>query len=95
MLLIMSVEEADCKRAYELATDLYVSVFDRTKPPEEAAMRIAHEEAVQKAMSIFNAIVVGFGFARQKYEKRFHMFLKKTFEDHKKKDLCLKPNCLS
>ncbi|KAL7604622.1 uncharacterized protein LOC111914698 [Lactuca sativa] len=79
-----SVEEAECERAYESATDLYVSIFDRTKPPEEAAMREAHEEAVQKAMANFNAIAVGSGSARQKYEKRFHTFLKKAFEDHKR-----------
>ncbi|CAH1449351.1 unnamed protein product [Lactuca virosa] len=89
-----SVEEAECERAYESATDLYVSIFDRTKPTQ-VAMRETHEEAVQKAMSFFNAIAVGFGSARQKYEKKIHMFLKKAFKDHKKKDLCLTPNCLS
>ncbi|CAH1413217.1 unnamed protein product [Lactuca virosa] len=74
--------------------DLYVSIFDHTKPPEEAAMREAHEEAIQKEMTNFDDIVVGSGPARQKYEKGFHMFLKKAFTDHKKNDLCLKPNCL-
>lgn len=43
-------------------------------------MREAHEEAVQKVMTNFNAIAVGSGSARQKYEKRFHTFLKKAFE---------------
>ncbi|XP_024987627.1 guanylate-binding protein 3-like [Cynara cardunculus var. scolymus] len=79
-----SVEEAECERAYDSATELYVSIFDRTKPPEEAAMREAHEEAVQKAVATFNAIAVGTGSARQKYEKRFHTFLRKAFEDYKR-----------
>ena len=43
-------------------------------------MREAHEEAVQKAVATFNAVAVGAGSARQKYEKRLHMFLKKAFE---------------
>ncbi|KAI3719712.1 hypothetical protein L6452_20614 [Arctium lappa] len=79
-----SVEEAECERAYDSATELYVSIFDRTKPPEEAAMREAHEEAVQKAVATFNSIAVGAGSARQKYEKRFHTFLRKAFEDYKR-----------
>ncbi|XP_076951445.1 uncharacterized protein LOC143624797 [Bidens hawaiensis] len=79
-----SVEEAECERAYDSATELYVSIFDRTIPPEEAAMREAHEEAVQKAVASFNSIAVGAGSARQKYEKRLHTFLRKAFEDYKR-----------
>ncbi|XP_071735830.1 uncharacterized protein [Rutidosis leptorrhynchoides] len=79
-----SVEEAECERAYDSATELYVSIFDRTKPPEEAAMLEAHEEAVQKAVATFNDIAVGTGSARQKYEKRLRLFLKKAFEDFKR-----------
>ncbi|KAI3731766.1 hypothetical protein L1987_62955 [Smallanthus sonchifolius] len=79
-----SVEEAECERAYDSATELYVSIFDRTIPPEEAAMREAHEEAVQKAVTTFNSIAVGAGSARQKYEKRLHTFLRKAFEDYKR-----------
>ncbi|KAK9074391.1 hypothetical protein SSX86_006989 [Deinandra increscens subsp. villosa] len=79
-----SVEEAECERAYDSATELYVSIFDRSVPPEEAAMREAHEEAVQKAVATFNSIAVGAGSARQKYEKRLHTFLRKAFEDYKR-----------
>ena len=43
-------------------------------------MREAHEEAVQKAVATFNAIAVGTGSARQKYEKCFHTLLRKAFE---------------
>ncbi|KAL6574031.1 hypothetical protein OROHE_001573 [Orobanche hederae] len=80
----ISVEEAECQRAYELGTELYMSAFDRSKPPEEAALREAHEDAVQKTMATFNATAVGAGSIRQKYEKRLQSFLRKAFEDIKK-----------
>ena len=32
-----SVEETECRKAYEIATDLYMSLFDRSKPPEEVS----------------------------------------------------------
>ncbi|KAL6567382.1 hypothetical protein OROGR_001050 [Orobanche gracilis] len=81
---LFSVEEAECQRAYELGTELYMSAFDRSKPPEEAALKEAHEDAVQKTMSTFNATAVGAGSIRQKYEKRLQNFLRKAFEDIKK-----------
>lgn len=31
------MEEAECQRAYDLATEVYMSTFDRTKPPEEVS----------------------------------------------------------
>ncbi|GFQ01495.1 guanylate-binding protein 7 [Phtheirospermum japonicum] len=79
-----SVEEAECQRAYELGSEAYMSSFDRSKPPEEAALREAHEDAAQKSMATFNATAVGTGSVRQKYEKRLQSFLKKAFEDIKK-----------
>ncbi|XP_075476224.1 uncharacterized protein LOC142517720 [Primulina tabacum] len=79
-----SVEEAECQRAYELATEIYMSAFDRAKPPEEVALREAHEDAVQKSVSAFNSTAVGAGLIRQKYENRLQSFLKKAFEDIKK-----------
>ncbi|XP_057764426.1 uncharacterized protein LOC130985457 [Salvia miltiorrhiza] len=79
-----SVEEAECQRAYELSTEMYMSAFDRSKPPEEAALREAHEDAVQRSMASFNDNAVGAGQVRQKYEKRLQTFLKKAFEDIKK-----------
>ncbi|KAL8468121.1 hypothetical protein ACS0TY_031380 [Phlomoides rotata] len=79
-----SVEESECQRAYELGTELYMSSFDRAKPPEEAALREAHEDAVQKSMAAFNDTAVGAGSVRQKYEKRLQSFFKKAFEDIKK-----------
>ncbi|XAR66510.1 hypothetical protein NMG60_11012778 [Bertholletia excelsa] len=78
-----SVEEAECHRAYDLATEVYMSSFDRSKPPEEVALREAHEEAVQKSMAAFNDSAVGSGSTRQKFEKRLQNFLKKAFEDYK------------
>ncbi|KAL3820413.1 hypothetical protein ACJIZ3_006318 [Penstemon smallii] len=79
-----SVEEAECQRAYALGTEVYTSAFDKSKPPEEAAMREAHEDAVQKSMATFNDTAVGAGLIRQKYEKRLQSYLKKAFEDIKK-----------
>ncbi|KAL7243690.1 hypothetical protein ACSBR1_015995 [Camellia fascicularis] len=79
-----SVEEAECQRAYDLATEVYMSGFDRSKPPEEAALREAHEEAFKKSMSAFNGSAVGAGSTRQKYEMRLQNFLRKAFEDFKR-----------
>ncbi|CDO99475.1 unnamed protein product [Coffea canephora] len=79
-----SVEETECQRAFDVATEVYMSSFDRSKPPEEAVLREAHEDAVQKAVAAFNATAVGGGSTRLKYEKRFQTFIKKAFEDIKK-----------
>ncbi|XP_077227510.1 uncharacterized protein LOC143860648 [Tasmannia lanceolata] len=79
-----SVEEAECRRAYESATDVYMSAFDRTKPPDEVVLREAHEDAVQKSLVAFNASAVGAGSVRQKYEKLLHNFFRKAFEDYKR-----------
>lgn len=79
-----SVEESECQRAYDLSTEVYMSAFDRSKPPEEAALREAHEDAVRQSMATFNDTAVGAGQVRQKYEKRLQTFLKKAFEDIRK-----------
>lgn len=79
-----SVEESECRRAYDSATEEYMSSFDRSKPPDEAALREAHEVAVQKALGIFNACAVGAGSVRQKYEKLLQTFFRKAFEDYKR-----------
>ncbi|KEH30967.1 guanylate-binding family protein [Medicago truncatula] len=79
-----SVEEAECRRAYDFATEVYMASFDRSKPPEEVALMEAHEQAVQKSMSAFNASAVGVGAARKKYEGQLQKFLKKAFEDYKR-----------
>ncbi|XP_047317517.1 guanylate-binding protein 3-like [Impatiens glandulifera] len=79
-----SVEEAECQRAYDLATEAYMKSFDRSKSPEEAVLREAHEEAVQKSTAIFNDSAVGSGSVRHNFEKRLQKFVKKAFEDFKK-----------
>uniref|UniRef100_A0A1D1YUI6 Guanylate-binding protein 4 n=1 Tax=Anthurium amnicola TaxID=1678845 RepID=A0A1D1YUI6_9ARAE len=79
-----SVEEAECRRAYEFATEVYMTSFDRTKPPEEAVLREAHDEAVHKGLAAFNANAVGTGSARHKYEKLLQSFFRKAFEDYKR-----------
>ncbi|KAI9198271.1 hypothetical protein LWI28_012830 [Acer negundo] len=78
------VEEAECQKAYNSATDTYMSNFDRPKLPEEVALSEAHEEAVQKSLAVYNAGAVGVGAARKKYEGLLMKFFKKAFEDYKR-----------
>ncbi|WOK97262.1 guanylate-binding protein 2-like [Canna indica] len=79
-----SVEEAECRKAYDFATETYMSSFDRTKPADEDAVREAHEDAVQKSLDAFNSIAVGAGSARLNYEKNLRNFFRKAFEDYKR-----------
>ncbi|KAG2617548.1 guanylate-binding protein 7-like [Panicum virgatum] len=79
-----SVEEAECRRAYDSAVDTYNSCFDRKKQIEEDSLREAHEDAMRKAISAFNASAVGAGSARSKFEKLLHSSLRKAFEDYKR-----------
>lgn len=46
----------------------------------QAALREAHEEAVQKSLAAFNDCAVGVGPTRKKYEGNLHRQLKKEFE---------------
>ncbi|KAG2396024.1 uncharacterized protein HKW66_Vig0066000 [Vigna angularis] len=79
-----SVEEAECQKAYDSAAKIYMSSFDRTKPPEEVAFREAHEKAVRISMGAFTASAVGLGVVRTKYEGMLQKFFKKEFEDFKR-----------
>ncbi|GJM89741.1 hypothetical protein PR202_ga05958 [Eleusine coracana subsp. coracana] len=79
-----SVEEAECRRAYDTAVDTYNSSFDRKRPVEEDSLREAHEDALRKAIAAFNTCAVGVGSARTKFEKLLHNSLRKTFEDYKR-----------
>ncbi|TKY71760.1 Interferon-induced guanylate-binding protein 2 [Spatholobus suberectus] len=79
-----SVEEAECRKAYDSAAEIYMSSFDRTKPPEEVALREAHEKAVRISMAAFIASAIGVGSVRTKYEGMLHKFHKKAFEDYKR-----------
>ncbi|CAN8267356.1 unnamed protein product [Cochlearia groenlandica] len=79
-----SVEETECRRAYDSGVEAYMAAFDQSKAPEEGALREEHEEAIRKALSMFNANAVGAGLARKKYEGLLHKDLKKKFEDYKK-----------
>ncbi|KAK4760219.1 hypothetical protein SAY87_023350 [Trapa incisa] len=79
-----SVEESECRRAFDMATEVYMSSFDRSKPPEEVALREANEEALQKSLTTFNSCAVGTGSARKKYEELLHKFFRKAFEDYKR-----------
>ncbi|VAH22825.1 unnamed protein product [Triticum turgidum subsp. durum] len=79
-----SVEEAECRRAYDSAMDTYSSSFDCKKPAEEDALQEAHERAMNKAISVFNASAFGAGSARSKFEKLLQTTLRKRFEDFKR-----------
>ncbi|KAJ0240684.1 Guanylate-binding family protein [Hirschfeldia incana] len=79
-----SVEETECRRAYDSGIETYSAAFDQSKPPEEGALREEHEEAVRKALAAFNANAVGAGIARKKYEELLHKDLKKKFADYRK-----------
>ncbi|XP_022720439.1 guanylate-binding protein 4-like isoform X3 [Durio zibethinus] len=79
-----SVEEAECQRAYDSAAEIYMSTFDRSKPPEEVSLREAHEEAVQRSLAVYNASAVGVGSMRKKYEELLQKFFRRAFEDYKK-----------
>ena len=35
--VLQSVEEAECRRAYDSATEVYMSAFDRSRTPEEVS----------------------------------------------------------
>ncbi|TVT98189.1 hypothetical protein EJB05_56508, partial [Eragrostis curvula] len=54
-----SVEEAECRRAYDSATEIYMSSFDGSKIAEEDALRDAHEAALRKALDEYNNAAVG------------------------------------
>ncbi|GAB2241393.1 hypothetical protein Droror1_Dr00018168 [Drosera rotundifolia] len=77
-------EEAECRRGFDAAIEVYMASFDRSKPPEEVALREAHEDAIQKAKAEFNSSAVGAGSVRQKYEKLLQSFVRKAFEDYKR-----------
>ncbi|XP_059435506.1 uncharacterized protein LOC132168530 isoform X2 [Corylus avellana] len=79
-----SVEEAECRRAFDSATEVYRSSFDRSKPPEEVALREAHDEAVRKSLAAFDAGAVGGGSTRKKYEGLLQKFFRKEFEDYRR-----------
>ncbi|KAJ6370524.1 hypothetical protein OIU76_028748 [Salix suchowensis] len=78
-----NVEELECQRAFNTAITVYMPAFDCTKPADEVSLRDAHDEAVQKSISVYNAIAVGVGSARQKHEVLLQNFCKIAFEDYK------------
>ncbi|XP_010522589.1 PREDICTED: guanylate-binding protein 1 [Tarenaya hassleriana] len=79
-----NVEELECRRAYEKATDAYLSSLKPMEAPDEFSLTEAHSKAVLKAMSAFNGSAVGNSETRQKYETNLRNFYRKAFEDHKK-----------
>uniref|UniRef100_A0A0E0JYX0 GB1/RHD3-type G domain-containing protein n=1 Tax=Oryza punctata TaxID=4537 RepID=A0A0E0JYX0_ORYPU len=79
-----SVEEAECRKAYDSAAEVYLSAFDRTKQAEEDALRDAHEAALRKALEAYSTAAVGTGTSRMHYEKVLNNFCRKTFQEYKR-----------
>ncbi|OEL21953.1 Guanylate-binding protein 6 [Dichanthelium oligosanthes] len=79
-----SVEEAECRRAYDSATEIYMSSFGHSRLAEEDALRDAHEAALRKALDAYNTAAVGTGTSRAHYEKALNNFCRKAFQDYKK-----------
>lgn len=75
-----SVEERECRRAYESSIQVYTNAFDKPKPLEEAALQEAHDIALQKALTVFKSIAVGSTSARREHKSMLHTTLKKQFE---------------
>ncbi|RLM78573.1 guanylate-binding protein 3-like [Panicum miliaceum] len=79
-----SVEEAECRRAYDSAAEIYMSSFGRSRLAEEDALRDAHEAALRKALDAYNTAAVGTGTSRAHYEKVLNNFCRKAFQDYKR-----------
>ncbi|CAN6231439.1 unnamed protein product [Urochloa humidicola] len=79
-----SVEEAECRRAYDSAAEIYMSSFGNSRLAEEDALRDAHEAALRKALDAYNTAAVGTGTSCAHYEKVLTNFCRKAFQDYKK-----------
>ncbi|CAL4888102.1 unnamed protein product [Urochloa decumbens] len=79
-----SVEEAECRRAYDSAAEIYMSTFGNSRSAEEDALRDAHEAALRKALDAYNTAAVGTGTSRAHYEKVLNNFCRKAFQDYRK-----------
>ncbi|CAN6237960.1 unnamed protein product [Urochloa humidicola] len=79
-----SVEEAECRRAYDSAAEIYMSSFGNSRLAEEDALREAHEAALRKALDAYNTAAVGTGTSRAHYEKVLNNFCRKAFQDYKR-----------
>ncbi|KAI4365531.1 hypothetical protein MLD38_021510 [Melastoma candidum] len=73
-----SIEEAERHKSYDSTIQVYKASFDRSKLPEEAALRGAHEAPMRNSWDAFNA--GGVGASR----RRFCTSLPKSFEDYKR-----------
>ncbi|KAH7441901.1 hypothetical protein KP509_03G061100 [Ceratopteris richardii] len=76
-----NVEESECRRAYDVALELYIKAFTKSSAVDEEALRMIHETAVTDAFYIFDNEAVGSGAARQKYEKMLSSAFKKHYEE--------------
>ncbi|KAK2631148.1 hypothetical protein EUGRSUZ_L03330, partial [Eucalyptus grandis] len=78
------VKEAECRRAFDSATKVFMSTLTQLKPLEETGMSKAYEEAIQKSLAAFNAGAVdATGSARKRYEEGLHKYSRRAFEETK------------
>eukprot|EP00250_Pteridium_aquilinum_P003918 c14182_g1_i1 orf=303-3524(+) len=75
-----SVEESECRRAYDAALELYNHTFNKSVVKDEEALRTIHEGAMEDALKVYNSEAVGAGAARQKYEKLLLATFKRNLE---------------
>ncbi|CAI7780233.1 unnamed protein product [Closterium sp. NIES-53] len=77
----LSVEETECRRAFEAALEAYVRAFGTPASADEEDLRAHHRAALQAAEAAFREEAVGEGQARHKYEEKLREEAGKRFED--------------
>ncbi|GJP39214.1 hypothetical protein CLOM_g23607 [Closterium sp. NIES-68] len=77
----LSVEETECRRAFEAALEAYTRAFGNPASADEDDLRARHRAALLAAEAAFREEAVGEGQARQKYEEKLREEAGKRFED--------------
>ncbi|CAI5962413.1 unnamed protein product [Closterium sp. NIES-64] len=77
----LSVEETECRRAFEAALEAYSRAFGSPASADEDDLRAHHRAALQAAEAAFREEAVGEGQARHKYEEKLREEAGKRFED--------------
>ncbi|CAI5999233.1 unnamed protein product [Closterium sp. NIES-64] len=77
----LSVEETECRRAFEVALEAYSRAFGSPASADEDDLRAHHRAALQAAEAAFREEAVGEGQARHKYEEKLREEAGKRFED--------------
>eukprot|EP00897_Mesotaenium_endlicherianum_P006785 jgi/Mesen1/6134/ME000313S05259 len=77
-----SVAESECRRAHDAALDAYHAAFDKSAPPTEAALGVAQEAAVRRAMGVFADTAVASASCARDFEARLQAAMAKSFQEH-------------